>query len=135
MTALDLSTPIDGTTLLLRRVGPRWVIRDKQSGAARLSSGAFQELPKGSGRVSVTLEDDLLARGASYEDALFGQADYGLVAVKAQVVYDADRDVERTPTGDDPSHGDIVGSISGSFRDLLASQAVWLIRSAEELVA
>jgi hypothetical protein len=83
----------------------------------------------------VTLEDDLMARGGSSADALLGQVGIGLVGVKAQLVYDCDHHVERTPKENDPSHGDIVGSISGSFKNRLAAEAVWLIGSPEDLAA
>jgi len=69
----DSSLP--DTTVLWRRVHPKWIVEDKSPQGYRLSTAAFDDDPEG-GPTSVIIADDVIRAGGSHADALAGHPEH-----------------------------------------------------------
>jgi hypothetical protein len=118
---------VDDATDLYRRVPPEHY--KIGGGGPVIRDGAFKNFPNPERRrMSISLSDTLAASGGTPSALLDGYPTYGLVAIDARSVRAEDQAVERTPTTDDPAHGDVVGDKPASRRKRLAKQARWIVQ-------
>ena len=94
----------------------RWVVK----------SSAFQNTA-GTNRMSVVCGDTLAELGRPPEDARRAMPDRYVAALTAGFVRREDQEVERTPTEEEPAHGDVVGDKARSRRRRFASAARWVV--------
>lgn len=95
---------------------------------------AFKNFPnKESGRMSIVLGDRLDELGREVESVLDeSQSGFGVVSLIAEEVRKYDQELERSPTDDEPAHGDVVGQKATARRKQLASIAKWVIPPSEK---
>ncbi len=117
-------------TRLFRRLPPVWVVEDvKRAEGFRPSSQAFQNntKPVKTNSMSIYLEDTLDSLGRTPASVVAG-SDFLLVALKAGFVRAQDhQEVERTPTSEEPAHGDVVGDKPSRVKDSFAREAEWTV--------
>jgi hypothetical protein len=125
--------PVADDTRLFRRITQHHLVdAPSEPLGKRVSSAAFQPSAVDRG-VSVSLEDTMEALGMTLVDLmLLEPAATGLAYVTAGQVRapEIGKDVERCPTDEDPSHGNIVGPDSTGRRRRLArlAQAQWVLQ-------
>jgi hypothetical protein len=124
--------PVDDETVdewcrLYRWVSPEhWKRHDE--GPPTIRDGAFKNFPrKELKRVSIALEDTLLEADREPADLAPLGPRHGLAWIHAVVARKENQALERTPTADEPAHGDICGEKPTSLRRRLADQATWAI--------
>lgn len=108
---------------LFRRVHLTQLVRDDDTGLARISSGAFRDK-----ELSVNIESILLNEGKSPAAYLQGHLVHKLVSVTAGEARQHSQAVCRDPLPNDLSHGLIVGS-KNNRRTLegLRDSAIWVV--------
>ena len=116
----DLSIPDEER--LLRRVHIQQIVRDDDTGLARVSSGVFRDK-----ELSINLESALSDLGGSAESCLQASSAHKLISITAQNARQFNQSVCRDPVPDDLSQGLVYGSKSGSVRDGLRAAADWVI--------
>ena len=118
---------IDADLDLFRRVPPEhYRVVD---GEFVLKEGAFKNFPRPERkRMSVALGDRLkeLERQPDSVRPL-GRDDYGVVALKARAVRAECQRVIRSPTEEEPAHGDVCGDKPPSRRKRLVPLARWVV--------
>jgi hypothetical protein len=90
-------------TVLWRRISPEWYVPDKNTGAYRITSQAFQNYP-GTLNMSVCIAHECV----STDDLLTGHNGYGVAALTAGRCRDCDQGVIRHPV-EHPAHCHVVG--------------------------
>jgi hypothetical protein len=98
----------------------RWVVK----------SSAFQNptKPEPTNRMSVVLGDTLEAMDRPPEDARRAKPEWYVAALTAGFVRTEDQEVERSPTDEEPAHGDVVGDKkSRARRRRFADAARWVV--------
>ncbi|MCP9491033.1 MAG: hypothetical protein MSC31_14345 [Solirubrobacteraceae bacterium MAG38_C4-C5] len=124
--------PIGDDVRLFRRITQHHLVdAPSEPLGKRISSAAFQPSSADEG-ISVSLEDTMDELGITSTDLMtLAPPSIGLSFVTARQVRapPVGKDVERAPTGDDPSHGNIVGPDSTARRRHLArlAQVQWVI--------
>jgi hypothetical protein len=127
-----LDSPVDDEVRLFRRITEHHLVAaPTEPLGRRISSAAFQPSTEDGG-ISVSIEDTMDALGITTDDLMaLDSAALGLSYVIAGQVRapDIGKDVERKPTADDPSHGNLVGPDSTGRRRKLAriAQGQWAI--------
>ena len=99
---------------LWRRIFPGWWLRDKGSGAYRLSSAAFDDSPDKT-PMSVTIATE----APGYHILLDGHVGYGLLAITAGLARQNRQILVRDPRPENPAHAHVVGKKTGSVKDAL----------------
>lgn len=120
--------PIDDHVRLFRRITEHHLVdAPAEPLGKRISSAAFQPSSADKG-ISVSLEDTMDELGITPTDLMaLAPPSLGLSFVTAGQVRGppVGKDIERAPTVDDPSHGNIVGHDSTGRRRHLARLAQW----------
>jgi hypothetical protein len=119
---------IADTTAIYRRVPPqhcRFV-----DGDVEVRDGAFKNFPKPERkRMSVVLGDRLVALQRDPRTILEGYEHCGVVVLRAgRLRHEEDQTIQRTPTADEPAHGDVIGEKSAARKKHLAAMAEWVIK-------
>lgn len=113
---------IGAETELYRRIVPQWVVPDHTRGCLRLSSAAFTHEER-----SIVLEDTLRDSGREPRDALGAYPGEYLASLTAGFVRQHEQIVIRSPTDDEPAHGEVIGSKPKSRRRILAEATRWIV--------
>jgi hypothetical protein len=121
MTVADDGSVADSTKLF-RRITQQWLVRDDNLDCVRVSSAAFS-----SEGLSVVLEDTLLEGGRQPSDVLSDHPDEYLVSITAELVREHDQAVVRTPTDEEPAHGEVVGKKTKGRRRAFAAESLWVV--------
>ena len=109
---------------LFRRIHPdHHLVRDDDTGLARISSGAFRDK-----ELSVDIESVMRGIGKIHVDCLQNYVGYMLVSITAGKARQCRQIVCRDPLPNNPSHGLVFGS-KNNKRDLeeLRKSAQWVI--------
>ncbi len=122
MTPDDDPTVAD-VTPLYRRVHPTYVVHDDDRDCERISSGAFKERGQ---ELSVHLGDVLEAADRDPAE-IVEELPHFLISLTAQLVRAYSQVIVRSPTPDDDSHGDVVGSKPKTTRKAFADAAIWVV--------
>jgi hypothetical protein len=109
--------------VLLRRVPPDQVVLDKNTNTHRPSSAAFEDE-----QLSVDIQSVLHEHGLDWRFTLRGHESFSLCSLTAQQAWDADQEIVRSPTIENPAHGDVVGGKPYAVRKKLARSAIWVHR-------
>lgn len=108
---------------LFRRVHLTQVVRDDDTGLARVSSGAFRDK-----ELSVNIESILVNEGKSPAACLHGYLVHQLVSVTAGEARQYSQTVCRDPLPNDLSHGLIAGSKNNRrILEGLRDSAKWIV--------
>jgi len=112
---------------LWRRILPRWVVRDENTGELRLSSAAFDDSPDGS-PMSVIIEKIAMAQQITPAKVLSGYDGYSLCAFTAGAARALElRIATRPEVRGEPAHGFVVGKKTGSVKKQLRKASRWVI--------
>jgi len=106
-----------------RRIPPVWWIPD-DDGGKRLTSAAFQDKD---GYLSIGVGQVLDELGLAVDDILIGFEGYGLAGLEVAWIRNLHLGVTREPTEDEPWHGAIWGSKTGSVKRKMSEEASVLI--------
>jgi len=117
--------PVEDETGLYHRIpqSPDQIVPDQNRGCMRLSSAAFI----GKEEMSVVIEDTLRAMGREPGDILKNFPGQYLVRLAAGFVRRYDQTVQRSPTIEEPAHGDVIGRKPKSVARKFAEAACWEI--------
>jgi hypothetical protein len=107
---------------LFRRVTEAWIVRDENRGCQRLSSAAFDNY-----EMSVVLEDALAVDGRHPTDVLQGFPSTFLASITAGSAREQCQGVVRSPTQEEPAHGEVVGKKTKGRRRALVRAATWIV--------
>ena len=108
---------------LFRRIHLKQIVKDEDTGLARISSGAFRDR-----ELSVDIEKVLQSQGEEISFCLKGQRACKLVYLMAGSARQFQQAVFHDPTPENPAHGIVYGSknnkrVSEGLRD----SAIWAI--------
>ena len=120
----DLTIP--GEAQLLRRIPPRHLVKDENSGHLRPSSAAFDNHPDGS-PMSVILADVLAQTGRDPAAALTGYEGFALASITAGLVRECGQGVAREPLPDEPAHAVVFGEKPKRIQRKLAKGSRWVV--------
>lgn len=108
---------------LFRRIHLTQIVKDDDTGLARISSGAFRDT-----ELSINLESVLLNNGQTPSYCLQNHLTHKLAAITAREARQFQQDVCRDPLPNDPSHGLVCGSKnSRRVHSGLTDAAKWVI--------
>jgi hypothetical protein len=108
---------------LFRRVHIRQLVKDDDTGLARVSSGVFRDKD-----LSVNIESVLIDLAGSFESCLHDSNAHKLISITAQNARQVGQAVCRDPLPTDLSHGLVYGSKNArSVHDGLRALAEWVI--------
>jgi hypothetical protein len=111
---------------ILRRISPLWYVLDEGTGEYRVSSAAFCDLGDA---MSVGLTVVLDEIGRQPIDVVDGFSGYGLLRFNVSWVRaDLALGVVRSPTDDEPWHGDVHGRKTDSIRRRFARNGTDWVR-------
>ena len=114
---------------LLRRVHIALLVRDDDTGLARVSSGVFKDR-----ELSVHIESVLKEIGRSAESCLQNCNTLKLVSITAGNARQFNQAVCRKPIPNDPSHGLVYGSKNNpKIQNGLRAAAIWVIPNTAPL--
>jgi len=114
---------------LFRRVHLSQLVKDEDTGLARVSSGVFKDK-----ELSVNIESALAETGRSAEGCLQNYRAHKLISITAGNSRQFDQVVCRDPLPEDQSHGLVYGSKNSSnVRNGLRTASVWVIPPAQPL--
>lgn len=114
---------IRDTERLFRRVHLKQLVRDDDTGLARVSSGAFKDR-----ELSIHIESVLAGIGRSAEWCLQGYGSHKLVSITAGDARALHQIICRDPLVHDPSHGLVCGSKNNrKTSEGLRSAAIWVV--------
>lgn len=119
---------IQDPTRLYRRLHPVQVIWDANEGRVRASSAAFKDE-----FLSISLGDELERMGEGPAFAVRRHPQHSLGWITAHLARAQEQALVRTPTEDDPSHGEAIGKKQGARSTVLAKNATLEIVRAEFL--
>jgi hypothetical protein len=106
---------------LFRRVHVAQIVRDEDTGLARVSSGAFKDK-----ELSINIESVLAQTGSSPRSCLSNHKAHKLIFITAGDARRFKQAVSRDPLPDDPSHGLVYGSKNNkSVSEGLRDAAKW----------
>jgi hypothetical protein len=117
---------IENAERLFRRVHLSLLVRDDDTGLARISSGAFKDK-----ELSVHLESVMTEVGLRPESCLQHRNAHKLVSITARDARSLDQAVCRDPLPEDAAHGLVCGSKNNRrVHEGLRSAASWVIPAA-----
>jgi hypothetical protein len=115
----------DGSILqeagLLRRLHPKQVIPDKNTGKTRPSSAGFKDL-----NLSVDAEPILRAAGLDWRFTLQGHPGCSLVRFPAGSARERGLSVVPKPTPENPAHTEVIGKKTQSIAKHLSDVSEWV---------
>jgi hypothetical protein len=128
-TAHDDPVEVPDDSFILRRVSPLWYIEDRRAGR-RVSSAAFSD---SGDAMSVGLTVVLDELGLDHSRAVDGFDRYGLLRFPVSWVRsELKLGVVRSPTDDEPWHGDVYGAKTDSVRKRFARNGTdWVRRPGD----
>jgi hypothetical protein len=106
---------------LLRRIHPKFVTPDYNTGRKRLSSGAFRD-----SNMSVDVESMLTTDGRDWTFSLRNWPSHFLVRLQAGFTRAQQQSIEHKPQADNPYHAEVVGRKSGAICDAFRREARWV---------
>jgi hypothetical protein len=106
---------------LLRRIHPKQVVEDKNTGQPRPSSAAFKDPA-----LSVDVEPILVSQGHDWQFTLRGYSGWSLVRLVAGAARDLGLTVDLKPLPDNPAHAEVTGRKTGSIADALKKASTWV---------
>jgi hypothetical protein len=115
---------ISDDDILFRRVNLRLLVRDDDTGLARVSSGAFRDKDK---QISVDIKSVLDGMGLGQESCITDHKAQKLVSFAVGEARRLKQAVCRAPLPENPSHGLVCGSKSDKVLHGLAAAADWVI--------
>lgn len=108
---------------LFRRIHLKQIVKDEDTGLARVSSGAFRD-----SELSVNIESVLTSHSYDASHCLAGRREHRLVSITARIARTHGQAVCKNPLEDDPSHGIVYGSKnSRKVHEGLRKAACWII--------
>jgi hypothetical protein len=108
---------------LFRRIHLKQIVKDEDTGLARVSSGAFRDKD-----LSINIETILREHGCDASHCLLGRQEHKLVSITAAISRGLNQVVCKDPLEGDPSHGLVYGSKSSRrVHEGLRSASVWEI--------
>ena len=111
---------------LFRRVHITQLVRDDNTGFARISSGVFKDKD-----LSINIESVLISAGSSPESCLRNHKAHKLISITAGNGRPFNQAICRDPLPGEPSHGLVYGSKNAkSIHDGLRVVAAWVIPMA-----
>jgi hypothetical protein len=113
--------PIAAGAGLLRRIHPRQVIKDSNTGTSRPSSAAFKDL-----NLSVDLEPALEAAGLDWHFSLRDHPGYSLVRFPVKAALDQCLTVERRPIAGNVAHAEVLGKKTQGKANSLRDASSWV---------
>jgi hypothetical protein len=117
---------IENEEKLFRRVHLSLLVRDEDTGLARISTGAFKDK-----ELSVHLESVLTKVGLRPESCLRDHHAHKLISITARDARSFNQAVCRDPLPEDVSHGLVCGSKNNrKIQEGLRSAATWIIPTA-----
>jgi hypothetical protein len=111
---------------LWRRIHPKWVVPDGNTGALRLSSAAFSNSSDGS-PMSIVLAGVAATRGRGPESIIVGHLGFSVAAIAAGFARSLGQSVLRDPQPEEPARGLVAGDKPKAIRRKMASEAQWVI--------
>lgn len=122
----DDDSTIDNAASLWRRVLPSQIVLDKNIGAYRPSSVAFNNSTDGSG-MSVILGDQVLDEGRTPRNVMEQFPACFLASLTAKVFRDNSQIIFREPLDDEPAHCEVAGDKPKKMQRDFAKLATWII--------
>ncbi len=126
----DDPTVADGT-LLYRRI-PEHQLTEDADGRVRPSSGAFSNSSSQRQDMSVSLGDTLNERHIPPERLVERFPNTFLASLTAEFVRNEEQVIERSPTPEDPAHGNVLGPKNSSRRKRFARAAEWVVTPPDQ---
>ena len=125
---------VDDTTIadaseLWRRIHPKWIVPDENTGNMRVTSAAFDD-SKDESPTSVLLADVVRKTGRTAEEVIAPYDGYALASITAGQARDCEQGVARDPLPDEPAHAYIFGEKTKALKRCLARSAEWVIAPA-----
>lgn len=122
---------LDDTTILnqdqlWRRINPKWIVPDENTGGVRISSAAFCDSPDKS-PMSVTLGTEYLRNGGTIDALKVRYPGYHLASLTAGQVRDKKQIVTRDSTEEDKCHAVVFGKKTASVKNAFVEMAIWII--------
>ena len=111
---------------LWRRIPPRHVILDKNTGELRPTSAAFDNDSDGE-PMSILIAMVMTEFGLSSADALDGHPGYALASITAGTARECNQKVVRDPLEQEPAHGLVVGQKTQGTRRRIARASRWIV--------
>ncbi len=114
---------------LLRRIHPKQVIIDDNTGQLRPTSAAFRDQS-----MSVDVAPILAAQGLDFQFTLASYPGYGLVKFQAGVARKQDLAVVPKPIlepPENPAHAEVVGKKTGAVINALKAASEWVRQPAQ----
>lgn len=118
---------------LWRRIHPRQIVPNKDTGELRASSAAFKDHPNGT-PMSVLLADVVVESGRDAFSALAKHPGYALAAISAGHARECKQGVAREPLPNEPAHAVVFGNKTKSIQRRLAKGAIWIIPPSDRPV-
>jgi hypothetical protein len=112
---------------LLRRIPPKHVVPDQNSGLLRLSSAAFED-DKDGAPMSVYCRTAIESASSNVDRVMAGHEGYGLVELGAGVFRECDQTVHPDPIPEESAHTVICGEKTHGRRKRFAREAQWVIK-------
>ena len=120
---------ITNASELWRRVNPKWIVPDENTGNVRVSSAAFDNSPDGS-PTSVLLADVVRETGRTARDVIAGFAGFALSSITAGEARSCRQGVARDPLPNEPAHAHLFGQKTKAVKRCLAQHAKWVVEPA-----
>lgn len=119
-----IAGPVPDAVVLYRRVDRR-LLKESAGGCIRVTSAAFKQDPE----LSVVLGDQLAEDGRPPETTLERWPGQYLISFLARDVRSTKPplDVVRSPTEEEPAHGDVIGRKTGAVIKALHEAAAWAL--------
>ena len=111
---------------LWRRVPPRHIVDDHNTGGKRISKAAFDDSDDGS-PMSVVLAELVLQSARTPQHILVGYDGFSLVAISAGLVRSKQQGIVRDPIPGEPAHALVFGKKTDSVRRALARGSKWIV--------
>ncbi len=119
-------TTITNDSQLWRRIHPKWVVPDQNTGNLRVSSAAFDNSPDGS-PTSVLLAYLVRETGRTAEDVITRFDSYALASITAGEARDCKQGVVHDADPNEPAHAYVFGQKTKAYKRCLARSAQWVI--------
>lgn len=116
----DNKDKIPNDAHLLRRIHPTQIVLG-HNGRRRLSSAPFRHQ-----KMSVDVEQILVAAGQSWHFSLRNHPEYSLVRLGADVVRALNQIIEHVPQPDNDAHAEVIGKKTGAIANAFRDAAEWV---------
>lgn len=123
----DDDSSIEDHFELWRRIPPKHVVFDNNSGELRPTSAAFDNDPDGE-PMSILIAPVMTELGLSSANAIDGHPGFALASITAGLARECSQKLVRDPLENEPAHGLVVGRKTQGTRRRLARASRWIIR-------